>query len=68
MKKSIVRAKGITGIYSDKSIEIEIGQTAKDCKVKINGKKLSNVHSAHIHMRAGEFTKLNLILFKEKNK
>jgi len=52
------------GRYKDGAIEIEIGQTGKDSKVKINGKELKNVIGAHIHLRAGEITKLNLELYK----
>jgi len=54
------------GIYKDGEIEIEIGETGADSKVKVNGKELHNVIGAHIHMRAGEVTKLCLELYKGK--
>jgi len=55
------------GIYKDKEIEIDIGQTGHTSSVKINGKQLNNVLGAHIHIRAGEITKVCLELFKNGN-
>ena len=54
------------GIYKDGEIEIEIGKTSDDSKVKINGKTLTNVIGAHIHIRVGDVTKLCLELHKRK--
>lgn len=55
------------GIYKDGEIEIEIGKTGEDTKIIFNGKELHNVIGAHIHMRAGDVTKLCLELYKEKH-
>lgn len=54
------------GIYKDGKIEIKIGETSDDSEVKINGKALTNVIGAHIHIRAGDVTKLCLELHKRK--
>lgn len=59
-----ITATGIKGIYKDQPIEIEIGETSAETNVKVNGKKLKNVIGAHIHMRAGETTKLILETYK----
>ncbi len=67
MRKNIVRAKCISGIYKDKDLEIQIGQTGADCKILIGNKDISSkVFSAHIHLEAGEITKVNLMLVKEE--
>lgn len=67
MKKNIVKAKCISGIYADKDIEVHIAPNSKDCKVIVGKIEISSkVLSVHIHMRAGKMTEMNLILVKSE--
>ena len=66
MKKNIVKAKCISGIYADKNLEVHIKQNPKDCKVFVGKTEITHkVLSAHIHLRADRLTEINLILVKE---
>lgn len=60
-----LNARVIKGIYKDGVIEIKIGKNGDSSEIKVNGEILDNVIGAHIHIRAGEPTKLCLELFKE---
>lgn len=61
MKHNIVTCYGATGIFKDKEVEIGIVPSSLDCYVKVNGKEIKGVESAHIHMRMGQQTKIVLI-------
>ena len=56
MKKNIIRAMGVSGIYRDKEIEIHIGASSDKTIIKVNGKPVDLIFGAHIHMRTGEMT------------
>ncbi len=51
-----VIAKGVSGIYKDKDIEIGIGTDSADTYLKVNGKKVELVQCIHISMRLGKMT------------
>ena len=53
-------ARGVTGIYKDKSIEVHIGKTDVDTKIFVNGKPLELVQSVHISMRVGKLTTMTI--------
>lgn len=65
MKKNIITAVGLTGIYKDKEIEVEIGKDGSSSKIKINGKELTNVIGVHIHLWPDKPTKLVLEIYKK---
>jgi len=58
MKVNRIIAKGVSGIYKDKYIEIEIAENSENCKIKVNGKEIQDVFGVHIHLRAGQQTTL----------
>lgn len=64
IKLNRINAKVIRGNFKNNEMEIEIGETGDNSKVKVNGKELKNVLGVHIHIRAGETTKLCLELTK----
>jgi hypothetical protein len=68
MKHNTVRATGITGIYKDAEIEIDIGQHSHDTQIRINGKKVQNCTGVWIKMRSGEPTRLFLEFVKHGGK
>ena len=58
MKKNLIIAKGVRGIYKDKDIEVEIGESSEKCRIKVNGKEVEDIFGVHIHMRVGKLTKI----------
>ncbi len=68
MKKNLIIATGVTGIYKDQDIEIEIGKHSNECHVKVNGKEVNDIFGVHIHLRAGELTTIVLEKFAGKGK
>jgi len=50
-KVNRITAKCVKGIYKDKEVEIQIGNTHKDTIVKINGKQIPLIQSIHIKMK-----------------
>lgn len=62
MKKNLIIAKGVSGIY--KEIEIKIGNRSEDCSIKVNGEEVNLIFGVHIHMRAGQVTTLVLEKYK----
>ena len=60
MKMNRITAKGVSGIYKDEDIEVEIGESSEKCAVKVNGQYVKNILGIHIHMRAGKLTTLVL--------
>lgn len=48
MKKNVIHAQVVKGIYKDSSIEIHLSSSPSDCHVYCNGKELDNVICAHI--------------------
>ena len=63
-KTNIIIAKGVSGIYKDKEIEVEIGENSQTTFIKVNGKKINSIFGVHIHMRTGEQTTLVLEKYK----
>ena len=51
-------AKPAKGIYKDKNIEVQFGESSVDTFVKINGKILDGVQYVGVKCRVGEFTTL----------
>ena len=60
MKMNRIIAKGVSGIYKDKYIEVKIGENSENCVIKINGKKVKGIFGVHIHLRAGKQTTIVL--------
>lgn len=48
MKINRIIAKGVSGIYKEKDIEIEIKENSEDCKIKVNGEEIKDVFGIHI--------------------
>ena len=64
-------ARGVTGIYKDKNIEIDIGNTAAETKVFVNGKFIppeALIQSIHIAIRVGKLTTVTIEKFKGEPK
>ena len=61
-----ITAKGVKGIYKDKSIEVQIGKSSDDTQIFIDGTKLELVQSIHISMRVGKPTTMTIGKFKEE--
>ena len=57
-KMNRIIAKGVSGIYKDKDIEIQIGERSKDCHIFVEGKEILSCFGIHIHMRSNEPTKV----------
>ena len=65
MKKNTVLARPVTGIYKDKLIEIQIGETGETSKILIDGKDVSNkCLGAYIKIKPGELTRVFLTFIK----
>ncbi len=65
MKKNTVLARPITGIYKDKWIEIQIGNTGETSKVLVDGKDVSDkCLGAYIKIKPGELTRVFLEFIK----
>ena len=64
MKKNLIIAKGVSGIYKDKEIEVKIGENAHTSTIKVNGKKINSIFGVHIHIRLGKPTTLVLEKYK----
>ena len=62
MRKNIVTATGLTGIYKDKNIVVHIGETGRKSKVFVNGIQLKNVQGVWIKILIDEPTKLTMEL------
>jgi hypothetical protein len=58
MKQGIIVAEVKKGRYKDSQIELEIGSSAMDSLIKINGKRFDWVQAVHIHIKVGEPTKM----------
>lgn len=65
MKKNIIIAKGVKGIYKDKEIEIKIGNHSDNSDIKVNGKKVRGIFGVHIHIRVDKETTLILEKYKD---
>ena len=55
-----VRAIGVTGIFKNQDIEIDIGATGHDTKIKVNGKEIHNVAGCWIKMLPDKITTVTL--------
>lgn len=53
-------AKGISGIFKDSEIEIQIGKDSFSSKILVYGKEIKGIYGAHIHIRAGKPTQIVL--------
>ena len=64
-----ITARGVTGIYADKVIEVHIGKSWVDTKIFVDGKELGPqalVQSIHIAIRVGKPTRMTIEKFKEE--
>lgn len=64
-------ARGVSGIYKDKNIEVHIGNSSNDTKVFINGKEVSpeaRIQSIYLAIRVGKLTTLTIEKFKGESK
>ena len=64
MRMNRIIARGVSGMYKDKDIKVEIGETAEKSSVKVNGKDVSGIFGVHIHIRIGKPTTLVLEKYK----
>ncbi len=61
-----ITARCVAGIYKDKDMEIEIGNTIEDTKVKVNGKPIQ-AQNIWIKIRSGHRTTVTIDKFKGEN-
>jgi len=65
LKKNTVLARPVKGIYKDKLIEIQIGETGCKSKILINGKDVSErCLGVYIKIKPGELTRVFLEFMK----
>ena len=61
-----VTAKVIKGRYKGQRIDIELGPTSVETRVKVDGKLIKGVEAIYIKAKVGEITKTTLELIPEK--
>jgi len=59
-------AKPARGVWKDKNIEVEFGNSYENTVIKVNGKKLKNVIFVGIKCRVGGLTTLVIEKYPEK--
>ena len=66
MSYNRVRATGVTGIFKNQNIEIDIGTHGHTTTIKVNGKIINNVIGCWIKMLPDKPTVITLDMINEK--
>ena len=58
MRTNRIFAKGVSGIYKDKDIEVRIGSNYSNTELLVNGKKVEHIQGIWIKMVVDKPTKI----------